>query len=193
MRSLATQVAVDPVVAWTLRIFLAAVFARALYGKLSAPGDFAEAIRGYQILPDRAWLARAVGAALLALEIAIVVGLLLPASGNEAAAGAAGLLVLYSAAIALNLARGRRDIDCGCAGPGRSALLHEWLLARNGLYLALAWVAALPAPAGVAARELIWLDVSTVALAVVSLATLALAFEALVSLAPVAARNRVSQ
>jgi hypothetical protein len=184
---LAAQAAADPVVSWALRVFLAAVFARALYGKLRAPGEFARAIRGYEILPERHGLALASAGALLALEGALVAGLLLPGAASIAAAGAAGLLALYSAAIALNLARGRRDIDCGCAGPGRSAALHEWLLARNGLYIAMALCAGLPQ----AARELVWLDAATLGLAVVSLSILALAFEALVAQAPRVRRNEV--
>ena len=35
----------------------------------------------------------------------------------HAAAAAALLLALYAGAIGVNLARGRRDIDCGCGGP----------------------------------------------------------------------------
>ena len=55
------------------------------------------------------------------------------------------LLSLYTAAIVLNLARGRRDIDCGCGGPGSRQTLHEWLVWRNLAYLTLALL-ALPPP-----------------------------------------------
>jgi hypothetical protein len=163
----------DPVVVWTLRLFLALVLARAVGGKLRAPGAFAEAIRGYALLPARPVLERAAAAGLLAFEAAIGLALLVPTLGRAAALAAAGLLLLYTGAIALNLARGRRDIDCGCAGPLERVSLHEWLVARNALYLAAALGAALQP--GV--RSLVWLDALTIALAATVLGVLALAFD----------------
>ena len=170
---------VDPVVGWSQRIFLAAVFARAAYGKLRDPGAFVGAIRGYALLPDSVQVARTAAVGLLTLEALVAIGLLFPGWASAASLLAGALLLLYSAAIGFNLARGRRDIDCGCAGPGRGAALHEWLLARNGLYVAMAACAASP----LAARELLWLDAITIGLAVLALGTLALAFDGLAALA----------
>lgn len=177
--SFALEGGVDPVVGWSQRIFLAAVFARAAYGKLRAPRAFAEAIRGYAVLPDSTAIAGSAAFGLLTLEAVVVVGLLSSDWASAASLVAAGLLLIYSAAIGLNLARGRRDIDCGCAGAGGRTALHEWLLARNGLYVAMAACAALP----LAARNLLWLDAITIGLAVLSLGTLAVAFDGLAALA----------
>ena len=41
------------------------------------------------------------------------------------------LLLAYAAAIGINLARGRNDIDCGCTGPATRQLISKWLLLRN--------------------------------------------------------------
>ena len=89
-------------------------------------------------------------------------------------------LLVYAAAVGMNLARGRRDIDCGCAGFGRRQSLHEWLLARNLLYVVIAGGAALVP----VARPLTWFDALTALLAVSALAALAMAFDGLAALAP---------
>lgn len=176
--ALFTGSGVDPVLVWVLRGFLAAIFARAGVAKLRAPGEFVSAIRGYALLPPA--LAVGVAAFLLLAEVALVPALLIAASAQAAALGAGVLLLVYAAAVGINLARGRRDIDCGCAGPGRRQSLHEWLLARNLLYVAVAAGAAL-APV---ARPLFWLDALTVILAVSALTALAIAFDGLAALAP---------
>ena len=50
-----------------------------------------------------------------------------------APAAALGLLALYSGALALNLARGRRDLDCGCLGPANRQRISPGLLWRNAV------------------------------------------------------------
>jgi hypothetical protein len=59
----------------------------------------------------------------------------------------AALLGLYAAAIAINLLRGRRHIDCGCSfglSQAAAAELSWWLVLRNGVLAALAFLPALP-------------------------------------------------
>jgi hypothetical protein len=65
------------------------------------------------------------------MELALVPLLLVPATRAGAAATAAALLLFYAAAIAVNLLRGRSDIDCGCGS--RPQPLSWWLLLRNML------------------------------------------------------------
>jgi hypothetical protein len=79
--------------------------------------------------------------------------------GARGGLAAAALLALYSAAIVVNLARGRREIDCGCFGPAQRQPLSPALVLRNGVLIALALVCALPA--GV--RALVPLDALTIA------------------------------
>jgi hypothetical protein len=40
-------------------------------------------------------------------------------------------LLIYATAIAVNLARGRRDLDCGCAGPNDRRPIAAWMVWRN--------------------------------------------------------------
>ena len=62
-----------------------------------------------------------------------------------------------AAAIAANLARGRRHVACGCAGPAGSQTIHWGLVARNLLLALLAVAAAYPSTQ----RPLVWFDAVT--------------------------------
>ncbi len=71
------------------------------------------------------------------------VGALVTATAVPAMMAAACLLCVYALAIGINLARGRRNIDCGCTGPATRQLLSGWLLARNAGLVALAAIGTL--------------------------------------------------
>jgi hypothetical protein len=75
-------------------------------------------------------------------ELAIGLGLLVPASRQPAAFGGVSLLVTYAGAIAVNLVRGRRDLACGCGGPDDARPIAPWMVGRN-LLLALLLVTTL--------------------------------------------------
>jgi hypothetical protein len=162
---------VDPVFSWVARLALAGVFAAAALHKWRAPSAFAAAIAAHHLVPDRSTAVLA--CALAAAETALVVGLLVPASAPTAACSAAALLALYSGAVAINLARGRREIDCGCSA--RPQPLSVGLLARNALLAAVALTAALPA----SARELSWVDALSAAAGLAALALTWIAASAL--------------
>lgn len=163
----------DPVVSWTLQAGLALLLGGSALSKLRDPAAFAGAVAGYRLLPLR--LATPAAAAFVAAELVLAAGLLLPATAPWAAVGAAGLLTLYSGAIAVNLLRGRRDIDCGCGGPLGRRRLSAALVVRNALLIAAAGAITLPT----AARPLGALDAFTMAGALASAALLYLASEAL--------------
>ncbi len=163
----------DPTLGLCLRVFLFFVFARSLAGKFREPAAFREAVRNYELLPS-GWVGLATRA-LVAAEATVAIALLLPTTHAIGGIGAMALLLLYSGAIAANLARGRRDIGCGCAGPLARSGLHEWLVVRNAFYFLFAAVAALP----VAARELGAIDAFTVLVATGTLAALSLATDSL--------------
>jgi uncharacterized membrane protein YphA (DoxX/SURF4 family) len=171
----------DPTLGWILRLFLASVFVRAVYAKLRFPSLFTDAVRGYELVPAR--LTGAFAAALLAIECLIAPALLIPRIAPLAAWVAGFVLALYSLAIGINLARGRRDIDCGCAGPLARQTLHEMLIVRNLVYMVLAMVLAVGASVPPSARTLNWLDGFTIGFGVVSLFALALAIDGLAALA----------
>jgi hypothetical protein len=89
--------------------------------------------------------------------VVVAISLLLPLY-RWAALGAVALLVLYSVAIAINLVRGRREIDCGCFGPAARVPLSGGLVARNALLIGAAALVSLP----VGARPLVWVDAFSV-------------------------------
>ena len=66
------------------------------------------------------------------VELAVAVSLLAPTTRVVAAAGALGLLALFSVVIAVNLARGKKP-ECHCFGQLHSAPTGWKTLARNGL------------------------------------------------------------
>lgn len=147
---------VDPAIAAAARLSLAVLFAQAAWHKLSDLGAFRRALYAYDLVPDRALYF--VSVALPLVEAAVVAALVVPAAATAGGSGAFSLLAVYTAAIALNLARGKRDVDCGCGSKALSPRLGPGLVARNGVALVVAWAAASP----VAGRELGLLDAAAV-------------------------------
>ena len=101
-------------------------------------------------------------------------------------AGAAALLALYAAAIAVNLARGRRHLDCGCAGPALRRPISGWLVVRNLVLVAIALADLAP----LSTRPLVWVDALTVVAATAALAACWMAADRLLATAPGLARLR---
>jgi len=162
---------VDPVLAWVARLALAGVLAGAALHKWRDLGAFAGAIAAHRIVPEAT--VHGVALSLAVFETAVAAGLLVPASAAFAGPGAAALLALYTGAISINLARGRRDIDCGCSA--RPQPLSPGLLARNALLAA----ATLPASLPTASRAVGWVDALSASAALAALAFLWLAAQAL--------------
>ena len=149
--------AVDPVLSLLALAALGLLFASAALAKLRDRERFAAIVEAYQVLPSG--LVRPAAAVLPFIELAAALGLFVTQVRPLAIATSAGLLFIYASAIALNLARGRRDIDCGCEGFGRRRPIAGWMLVRNVLLMAIAVVAvAPPAP-----RALQLIDVLTIA------------------------------
>lgn len=147
---------IDPVVTLVVRAGLVVLFASAAAHKLRDRAAFAGVLAAYRVVPAAAVPAAAVAVA--AVEAAVAAALAVGSALGPA--GAVALLGIYSGAIGINLARGRRTIDCGCGALGARQPISEWLLARNAL-LAAAALALVPTP--VAARPLAWVDWVSVA------------------------------
>jgi uncharacterized membrane protein YphA (DoxX/SURF4 family) len=128
------------------RLVLAAIFAVAGAAKLADRDDARRTLRGFAA-PDAlvAPLALLVPIAELATA-----GALIPAPTVVAGAlGAIVLLAVFSAAIAVAIARGRQ-VECGCFGRLYSSMVSSRTLARNGALAAVAafvLAGALSAPA----------------------------------------------
>lgn len=133
---------IDPAVPAVLRGALALLFASAAVHKLRDLPAFRVALEAYELLPGP--LTRLGAPALVAAEFGTMVLLLSPAARPWGFAAAGLLLAVYTAAIGVNLLRGRLGIDCGCFGPALRLELSAGLLARNALLLAGALVGCLP-------------------------------------------------
>jgi hypothetical protein len=177
---------IDPVPALILTLALAALWIASGVHKLRDPGGFAGAVAAYALLPQ--WAIGGVARALPLIEIAVGTGLLFRVSREGAALTSALLLTLYALAIAINLRRGRRELDCGCFGFGRRSTISMRLLWRNAV-LILASLAAGFLP--LRNRALDWIDLFTVAVGIAAAALLYAAVEGLVATAARPTRRAV--
>ena len=146
----------DPVVIIAAQALLTVVFASSALGKLRTWDTFVGVVENFRIVPAVA--VRPIAYALPLAELGVTIGVLSDATRRYAAMMAIALLAIFTAAVVVNLARGRRHIDCGCFGPSSRQTLSWWLVARNG---ALMLLAATLVPAVAAARPAHALDTVT--------------------------------
>jgi hypothetical protein len=170
--------AIDPTVDLAARVALAGILAAAAWAKARSLSSFRAAVEGYRLLPQA--LVGPAAAALPVLEVAAAALLLAPGLRLAGYAAAASLLLIYSGAIAWNLLRGRREIDCGCFGAAAQVPLGPALLWRNAGLLLLAALGVLP----LAARPLGAADAPAVAGAAATLLLLHAATSQLLAQAP---------
>ncbi|MGV0033817.1 MAG: MauE/DoxX family redox-associated membrane protein [Candidatus Azotimanducaceae bacterium WSBS_2022_MAG_OTU7] len=121
-------------------LFLSYLFVFGGCQKLSDLHSFQHALEEYKVLPA-SW---SVLASLLIPFTEVLAGLavLIPSVRSPALMVLAVLLAAYTAAIAINILRGRADLDCGCAGPGQKQTINAWLLGRNIVLLSMALLSA---------------------------------------------------
>ena len=136
--------------------------------KLRHRSEHARAVEAYALLPAGA--GRRVAPLLGALECTAGAAVWLEGMQARAALLMLVLLALYTGAVAINLARGRRDIDCGCAGTAAQVPLGGAVLVRNAA-LILAALAVYARPAALALVLGAWRS-SLAALAVATLLVL---------------------
>jgi hypothetical protein len=128
--------------------FIALVFAKAALHKLDDPERFRAALEAYRLAPQS--IAAKASSLIAPLELAAAAMIVTPWTFGPGAGLMAALLLAYGVAIAVNLARGRTDIDCGC---GDKPEPLSWLLVgRNLILAALALLAAIAGPAQAAAE-----------------------------------------
>jgi uncharacterized membrane protein len=160
---------IDPAASWTISIALALVFGASAAIKFADFGEFRAAVENYQIVPES--FAMPTAALVPIAELAGGVGILIPRSHDAAAAILLVLLAAFTAAIVVNLMRGRLHVDCGCFGPALRQPLSWWLPARNAILMALAAIAIVPTDG----RSMTPLDVATIGLGALTIAVLYLA------------------
>jgi hypothetical protein len=171
---------IDPVLGVALRVTLSLLLLTAAIHKLRDLRSFRATLAEYRLLPPSTV---AVGAAATpAVELALAVGL--HVAPRDALAGTAALLVVYAAAMAINLARGRRDLECGCGGRRRT--ISGTLVARNTTLAALAVAGLLPP----GSRAITWLDAITIGAFTAFAAAIYATVDRMIGDAPALARVR---
>jgi hypothetical protein len=169
---------IDPVIDVAVRGALALLFAAAAWHKLSDLTRFGATLSAYQLLPT--WAAWPTARLMPIVEALVAAGLLFPATKTAAALAGACLLGAYSAAITVNILRGRHEIDCGCFASSTRVPLSAGLLLRNTLLIGATGIAALPT----SARPLSWLDSFTILAALLGLSLLWTATQRLAQTGP---------
>jgi hypothetical protein len=146
-----------------IRLLLAFIFLRAALHKARHYRQFCSQLIAYNLLPNPVV---PVTALLLTLtEVYLAFSLPVQHWAHPAYIGA-GLLTLYALALAINLWRGRVDLDCGCGGATVYPQTIGWaLVLRNGVLVLLALASALP----VIAQPVSILDICTIAAASIAI------------------------
>ena len=132
----------DPAIGHLIVQGVALLFATAGVHKLRGLAAFTEVVAGYRVLPQA--IARRTAWLIPCAELAIAAGLAAERNLRATLVAAIGLLLGYAAAIAWNLVRGRRDLDCGCGSHRNRRPIAAWMVWRNMLLAAALGLAALP-------------------------------------------------
>lgn len=150
----------DPVATSALCAVLSVIFLTGAWQKLRDLALFQANIENYRLLPDA--LARPAAILLPLWELAAGSLLLLDATRSAGAVLTISLLSVVTAAVAINLMRGRTEIDCGCGSLGGHVgdQTLSWGLAIRNSLLAFAALLALREDA---TRALVWIDYLSVA------------------------------
>jgi hypothetical protein len=164
-----------PLLGVAASVAVALLFAVAGIDKLRHRDLLPGVIANYRLLPDA--LVAPAAALLPGVELLVAAGLLL-GFAPLAPMVAIALLLVFAAAMAINIGRGRRHIDCGCGHAGLHQQLGWSQVARN-LVLAMALLPALAA----GRADLGMADAALGAAAGVALYLLLLMFSALGALA----------
>ena len=120
---------VDPALILLALPLLGVIFAAAAVTKLKQLDTFMGVVERYDLLPRV--VVRPFAYVLPVVELGAALGLLLPVTRAPAAAVLIVLLLAFATAMAINLARGRSDIDCGCFIGVRKQRISWALVVRN--------------------------------------------------------------
>jgi uncharacterized membrane protein YphA (DoxX/SURF4 family) len=135
------------------RLLIALTFARGVYTKLRHYEEFIGVVAAYRLVPEL--LVRGTARAVLLLEGAAACCLMTGYALTWGAWLAVMLLCLFAVAIAINLARGRTEIDCGCFRNNLRQRIGPDLLVRNGVLAAIACLPAIADPTRESAVQLV--------------------------------------
>lgn len=119
---------------------LAVIFIISATGKIRNPANFTSTVSTYHLLP-KVWI-RPFAIILPWLELVLGLMLLLGWATRMAAITSIVLLLVFLAAMGINLARGRKDLDCGCSGKRHAQKISWKPIARNVLLILLSLLVA---------------------------------------------------
>lgn len=148
------------VAALAFRFALAGLFVMAAASKLPRRDEFEAVVRRYELLPSALVLpfSRAIPTLELGCGALLAVGLgVAPVS-----LVLAGVLTVFSGAVAINLLRGR-EIDCGCFSNAAPRRITWWLVVRNAGLIVMAIATALAAPPALALDGILLADTDVTA------------------------------
>lgn len=132
-----------------VRCFMGILLALSAWSKFRDPAAFLEVVRGY---PLPKWAdARVWWSAVGPLEGLLGVALLFGRPGwltQGALAGALAFVGFATVAVAVRRARGETRFRCGCGGDLSEVQGASWILARNGVLMAVLAAGLAEAPAG---------------------------------------------
>ena len=165
--------ALDPLFGQIVALVMALLFASGAQHKLSDFRAFLGILAAYRLADER--IVKFVAPLIIAAELATAV-LLLVGSTSAGAVLAMALLAGYGAGIAINLMRGRTQIDCGCHFGRANGGLSCALVLRNLGLCSLTALLLMP----ISPRTWTALDTAAVIFGVAALAVLYLALEALI-------------
>jgi hypothetical protein len=126
----------------TVRLAVAVIFALAAVQSLRNAAEFTGIVEQYRIAPR--WLVSAAARLLPPLELAAAAALLVPVTSHAGGVLGLCLTTLFTGAIAVNLARGRTFIDCGCGGASGQRLSGGLVLRNLTLMAGLVMVVVAP-------------------------------------------------
>lgn len=157
---------IDPAIGGLCALSLALIFGASGVMKLRDIEIFEGSLANYQLAPTS--LEKPLAYALPMFECIAAAGLLMTSTRVAAASMVFVLLFVFTGAIAINLVRGRSNIDCGCFGPALRQELSGWLLLRNLFLMILAMMVIFPT----GERAIESIDVVTIVLGALTLVTL---------------------
>jgi uncharacterized membrane protein len=94
-------------------------------------------LSGLPVGPVLVWL-------VAAIELSLALAMLLPQTQRAGLVGTSFLLLAYACMMSVQLARGRADMKCGCAGPASDTTISPTLVLRNLACAVLALLATTP-------------------------------------------------
>lgn len=132
---------ITPYLFGLLRLFISAILLSSAIGKIKQLRNFSNVVAEYKLLPKR--IVRPFAYILPFVEGGIGLFLFVGWYTQVAAGLVILLMLIFTMAIIVNLARGRRDLDCGCSGEfhrdkiGGKVVIRDILLILFSLQLVL--------------------------------------------------------